>query len=143
MTENKAAPEGQSSGPLIGHLTQARVESFAATVGASWKPGQNLPATILTIFREGEFILLKRLGIELHHVLHLSQDYRLDADLPLDQEIRYETRVASWQEKSAAGRGRRVFLNLETDFLTADSKSLARAVTALLFRPPAAEGAQP
>ena len=58
------------------------------------------PPTIATIFRDGEFEILRQLNIPLKKVLHGEQKYRFYSDLKPDTKYRGETFLENLVEKN-------------------------------------------
>lgn len=121
-------------------LSETRMKDFAtcvkATVGnTSYSPiGSNTVPTIFTIFREGEFEIIDRLGVQLSQILHAEQEYSIFHTLLPEEEIRYTTTLLSVVEKKGTGSSL-AFLVFETEFLrTRDSVSVANAKSTMVYR---------
>lgn len=125
-------------------LSEKEMRDFASVVRAthgntnhSAISSRAIP-TIFTRFREGEFELLTKLGVELKQVLHAEQEYRFEASLAQDEEIRYETELRAVTEK----KGKDVvmaFMIFETPFVrVSDGTVVARAKSTIVFRSPKA-----
>jgi hypothetical protein len=92
--------------------------------------------TIFTLFREGEFELLKSFGIELKQVLHAEQEYRIEAPLSYGEEIRYATTLSAVAEKKGKD-AHLAFLVFETPFeRVSDSVRLGFAKSTIVYREP-------
>lgn len=97
----------------------------------------SVPPTYLTCFRETEFELLRRLGIELKEVLHAEQRYDFPEGDGLEVGVVYDvsTRVTQVIEKGSTNRVL-VFLTLKSEFRprTQTSRPPILAITTLALR---------
>lgn len=121
-------------------LSEIEMKDFAtcvkATVGnTSYSPISSLSApTLFTLFRAGEFEILSALGIQLPQVLHAEQEYQIFHALHADEEISYQTSLASVVEKKGKGTDM-AFMVFETDFIrTSDSHKVASARSTMVYR---------
>jgi hydroxyacyl-ACP dehydratase HTD2-like protein with hotdog domain len=129
----------RSSSHLVS-LSDSRMKSFAdavkATVGnTSHSPitSTSIP-TVFTIFRDGEFELLSKLGIALKEVLHANQEYHCYQPLLADEEIEFMTTLSSVVEKRGNGSSM-AFMTFETEFMRkADSTKIAIARSTIVHR---------
>lgn len=131
---------GMRSQERLVTLSETRMKDFAtcvkATVGnTSHSPmTSNSVPTIFTIFREGEFEIIDRLGVQLSQILHAEQEYSTFHSLLPEEEIRYTTTLLSVVEKRGSSSSL-AFLVFETDFLrTRDSVCVANAKSTMVYR---------
>jgi hypothetical protein len=131
---------GEISAERLATISEKEMRAFADAVHAtlgntahSMIVSTAVP-TVFTYFRQGEFELLSRFGIELKQVLHAEQEYRYDSPLACGEEIRYSTALASVIEKRAK-ETRLAFMSFETSFTrTSDASSVAFARSTIVYR---------
>lgn len=109
---------GQKSGPYREVMTLARIADFGRAIGMthgtdSWVVG-TAPATLMTIFRKGEFDLFQKLQIPLSKVLHAEQEYLYENSIEPEDRISYETVLSQVLEKGGAHKASIQFLVFET-----------------------------
>ncbi len=112
-----------------------RVQEFAQAVGAK-VIGDEVPPTYITIFRDGEFSLLERLGIPLAKVLHADQEYQYDLPVRAGDEIEYVTELVQVLEKHGRA-GSMSFLTFETNFKSIHNhpgQNLCKSRSLIIFR---------
>jgi acyl dehydratase len=80
-------------------ITQNRLTSFCQAIGSQVRVDDAAPPTFLTLFRKGEFELLKQIGFDLSQVLHSEQEYQLENSIHTGDQIIFETRLAQVIEK--------------------------------------------
>jgi hypothetical protein len=123
---------GQESSVHRGRLDRVAVEAFGRSV--SWEIPGEVPPSFLTRFREGEFELLVRLGVELRQVLHAEQEYRWLAPLKADAQLDYRARLADVLSKGGKG-GRLTFLKFDSEYLDpVTTRALAQSRTVMVIR---------
>lgn len=123
---------GQESSVHRGRLDRETVEAFGKSV--SWEIPGEVPPSFLTRFREGEFELLVRLGVELRQVLHAEQEYRWLAPLKADGQLDYRARLADVLSKGGKG-GRLTFLKFDSEYLDpVTTRALAQSRTVMVIR---------
>ena len=112
-------------------VTEERLKIFASAIGAS--SILDLP-TFLTVFREGEFEVVDRMGIALSQVLHGEQEYVLKSAIKPGDEISYFTTLMSVHEKKGKAATLH-FLVLETDFIeTKSDRDIGTSRTTFVVR---------
>jgi acyl dehydratase len=133
---------GEVSSERSATVSEAEMRAFADSVRATLGNTAHsmivstAAPTVFTLFRQGEFELLGRFGIELKQVLHAEQEYRYDSPLACGEEIRYATTLAGVVEKKAKG-ARLAFMAFETTFTrVADASPVAFARSTIVFREP-------
>ena len=57
----------------LGPITESRVKAFGLAVRAQHE--KTMPLTFPTLYRHGEFEWVKRLGVDMTHLLHTEQQY--------------------------------------------------------------------
>ena len=111
---------GRTSGPHEVEISQEKLTAFANSVGAQVVGASSLQSsstdlpTFPTLFRDGEFILLKEMGVELRQVLHGEQDYSYKKPIRVGERVTYETRLESVHDKSGS-RGCMHFILVSTE----------------------------
>ena len=94
-------------------VTEGRLRAFCQSVGAEYR--ESAPPTFMTVFRDGEFELFDRMGIQLKTVLHADQEYRYEnLILPGDQLEFQAVMTKAFEKKSSKGSVMR-FLTFETE----------------------------
>ncbi len=123
---------GQESSLHRARLERAAIEAFGKSV--SWELPGEVPPSFLTRFREGEFELLVRLGVELQQVLHAEQEYRWLAPLKMDSELDHRARLADVLSKGGKG-GRLTFLKFDSEYLDpVTTRALVQSRTVMVIR---------
>ncbi len=123
---------GQESSLHRARLDREAVEAFGKSV--SWEIPGEVPPSFLTRFREGEFELLVRLGVELKQVLHAEQEYRWLAPLKPDAQLDHRSRLADVLSKGGKG-GRLTFLKFDSEYLDpVTTRALAQSRTVMVIR---------
>lgn len=123
---------GQESSLHRARLDRAAIEAFGKSV--SWEIPDEVPPSFLTRFRQGEFELLSRLGVELRQVLHAEQEYRWLAPLVADSQLDYRARLADVLSKGGKG-GRLTFLKFDSEYLdSVTTRALAQSRTVMVIR---------
>ena len=126
---------GESVGPFSETIREAKVAAFRTSVGDSGV--QEVPPTFLTAFRQCEFDLFTKLGIQLSKVLHAEQEYSFERPLRVGDPITYLTKLANVLEKRGTN-SLLVFMVIETHFFSGDgmedSKKLAFSKTTIVVR---------
>jgi hypothetical protein len=100
-------------------IPAARAGKFFAAVGWGLARRPAMPPTLATIFREGEFVALHKVGLSLKNILHGEQKYRTLRDLVPERRYRCTTTIKSQHEKAGKG-GTMYFYVLETDIADDD-----------------------
>lgn len=130
---------GQESSLHRARFKRGDVEAFARSI--AWEDSRNVPPSFLTRFREGEFELLLRLGVELRQVLHAEQEYRWFAPLKVDSQLDHRSRLADVLSKGGKG-GRLTFLKFDSEYLDpTTTRALAQSRTVMVIRETATEAA--
>lgn len=115
-------------------LTPERLSEFKRVIGSTV---EGVPPTLLTVFREAEFEIMRTMAFELKQVLHAEQEYELTDDFydrydPL-KPIEFQSRLAVVNEKR--GRGMRlVFMVFETDYFFESDKPIGLSRTTIVLR---------
>lgn len=104
---------GETSGVQRLPIAPERIEAFCGAIHA--KNRGEAPPTFLTIARDGEFGMLKKLGVPLQNLLHVDQEYTYEGSLYAGDELIYETSLAQVLEKKSAN-GSMTFFIFETQF---------------------------
>jgi hypothetical protein len=118
---------GQSAGPYEHHVTQASIDEFARVVGAPSRG--EAPPTYMTIFRQGEFELMQKLGIPLSKVLHGEQEYSYESPIRSGDELAFRSTVASANEKAGM-----LFLIFETTTEAKGGRKIGTSKTTVIVR---------
>ena len=102
---------GRSAGPFYETVTSEQIVAFAKAVGLP--ETQIAPPTFMTVFRRGEFELLRLIGVDLSHILHAEQEYEYIQDLSAGDQIRIESKLSHVAEKQTSSVDMK-FLTFET-----------------------------
>jgi len=111
----------------------AMVEKFFQAVAWRQPTRPAVPPTLATVFREGDFVALKKLGVPLERVLHAEQEYRFHAPLEADVKYKGETFLKSQLEKQGSSGTTRFYV-LQTNLLNAGGKLQAECLTTIVVR---------
>ena len=91
MTGEKPLTDEKSSVSLKDHvgvtsemysekISAERIQAFGQAIGLG-RESTATPPTFLTLFRHGEFDLLKKIGVDLARVLHAEQEYDYENEI--------------------------------------------------------------
>jgi acyl-CoA thioesterase FadM len=103
---------GKKSGPYRDVITAERIGAFLKAIGAS--ESSKAPPTFMTVFRRGEFDLLKSIGVDLAQILHTEQEYEYFHEICAGDQIRFESVLAHVLEKQSSSVDLQ-FLTFATD----------------------------
>jgi hypothetical protein len=92
-----------------------------------------IPPTLATVFREGEFESLRKMGITVDRVLHGEQRYRFLKDLETDTKYRGETFLASKHEKSGSS-GTLTFYAFQTNLTAVSGEISVECLSTIVVR---------
>ncbi|MGZ3689222.1 MAG: FAS1-like dehydratase domain-containing protein [Bdellovibrionota bacterium] len=120
---------GKKVGPYRETITPQRIDAFRAAVGAGAYSA--VPPTYLTIFRRGEFDLMKELRVQLSSVLHADQDYLYEHELGAGDAISYETTLANVIDKNGPS-GSMQFVTFETVVTKAGARAAVGRTTIVI-----------
>ncbi len=92
--------------------------------------------TYCTIFRNGEYELLSRLGVETRYLLHAEQQYDYLAPLKLNQPIQVKTKLVSKKERKTS-EVHMLFLTMESDIYCSNALCIQSRTTFVMRKPQA------
>lgn len=102
---------GRSVGPFYETVTLEQMVTFAKAVGLP--ETQIAPPTFMTVFRQGEFELLRLIGVQLSQILHAEQEYEYIQNLSVGDQIRIDSKLSHVAEKQTSSVDMQ-FLTFET-----------------------------
>ena len=124
---------GETSASFQESITPDLVAQFRRSIPGAAR-AEGTPAAILASFRKGEKELTERLGFELPRMLHAEQDYEFFSELPVEQEIQYQSRLLSVLEKRARdARGGMLIFSIGTDYRVG-GRVFASAKSTVIYR---------
>lgn len=88
--------------------TEESLRRFCQAIGGRYRG--EAPPTFMTIFRVGEFEILKQMSIPLQSVLHADQEYRYEAPILAGDPIEYQTVLTRAFEKTGSSGSMRFFV---------------------------------
>lgn len=115
-------------------ISKERMNRFFDATAWPHAPRPNSHPTIATCFRQGEFELLKTLGINLKNVLHGEQSYKYHKTIQADIEYSGQTELAQFHEKNGASGVMRFYV-FKTTLVNTNTKELAmECLSTIIYR---------
>jgi hypothetical protein len=97
-------------------LSQELVEKFFKALAYPFAPETELPHSLYTCLKEGEFKIFDDLGVELHQLLHVSQSFTYHSHLRLGDRVTSRASIQKINSRKLGG-SLVVFLELRNQFL--------------------------
>jgi hypothetical protein len=127
--------EKMKAGPYSEVISQKSLNEFRTAIGS--KTDDQFPPTFFTVFRQGEFQILEKVGLTLSMVLHGEQEYEYFSNpeplINAGEPIHYDTELSEVIEKGS-GKKRLIFFVFETRFHTPKNEPIAISRTTIVRR---------
>ena len=117
----------QSCEFVADEITAELVSGFIEATGSAYLADE-IPPTIATVFRHGEYALLSTLGVDLKMLLHADQEYTYIAPFQIGDTITVKTILEDLKERKTK-LGKMQFVIMKTELLAGKSLKLTGRTT--------------